>query len=414
MKNKPFVNVIGCGYAGCECALSLAEKGIKVHLFDDRDVSDCQKNEEIEFAEKKEFAKKLLEREIEILGSNLVKIKRELEMQSVFEENLLLEQARNKVKNHSNIKFFNITVKELNYDEINVVATGPQTKKELFDNLVNTFGPRKCFDFFPIFAKVDNLNESLFCNKGENLYLPLSYNEYIDFINAIVLKLNFEILAKRKLPVKSTIEYMAMQDKDMLRNEYMTPIYLENALQRPYAVLKLEKIGNVYQINGFSSQLSEEAQKEILFSLKAFDGCKIIQSGQIKQNCYINAPYMINEFCQSQKNKNLFFAGNIAGVFGQTESIANGLYVANNVYSYFNEKKFVKLPDKTCIGFMMQKIIKTNNFNYSKFKPIFADYDIIGNEQKFASQFEKEKFLIYRSKFLLEKYKEELNNGKYV
>ena len=63
---------------------------------------------------------------------------------------------------------------------------------------------------------------------------------------------------------------------------------------------------------------------------------------------------------------------------------------------------------------MMQKIIKTNNFNYSKFEPIFADYDIIESEQKFASQFEKEKFLIFRSKFLLEKYKEELKNGKYV
>lgn len=414
MKNRLFVNVIGCGYAGCECALSLAEKGLKVHVFDDRDIVKRQNDEGLEFATKKQFADKLLKKELEFLGSKLIKIEKELESQGLCDSQILLEKAREKVKNNPNIRFFDMTVKELNFDEINVVATGPQTNKELFDHLVQTFGARKCFDCFPVFAMVENLDEKLFCHKGENLYLPLSYNEYIDFVNTIILKLNFEILAKGNMPAKATIEYMAMKDKDMLRNEYMAPIYLENCPQRPYAVLKLEKTGQVYQISGFSSQLSTEAQKAILLSLKGFKGCMLVRAGQTKQNCYINAPYMINEFCQSEKISNLFFAGNIAGVFGQTESIANGLYVANNVFSYYNEKRFVKLPDKTCLGFMMQKIIKTNNFNYSKFEPIFADYDIIESEQKFASQFEKEKFLIFRSKFLLEKYKEELKNGKYV
>ena len=28
------VNIIGCGYAGSECALSLADRGVKVHVFD--------------------------------------------------------------------------------------------------------------------------------------------------------------------------------------------------------------------------------------------------------------------------------------------------------------------------------------------------------------------------------------------
>ena len=100
-------------------------------------------------------------------------------------------------------------------------------------------------------------------------------------------------------------------------------------------------------------------------------------------------------------------------MFGQTESIANGLYVANNVFSYYNEKRFVKLPDKTCLGFMMQKIIKTNNFNCSKFEPIFADYDIIESNIAKTTQ-AKQDFLEARSKMMLEKYKEELKNGKHV
>ena len=414
MKNRSFVNVIGCGFAGCECALSLAEKGVKVHVFDDRDITHRPNEEAVEFACKKQFAEKLLKQELSFLGSNIIKIEKELASQGIYDSQILLEKARERVKNHPNIRFFNITVKELNFDEINVVATGPQTNKDFFEHLVQTFGSRKCFDCFPVFAMVENVQEKFFCHKGENLYLPLSYQEYIDFVNTIVLKLNFEILAQGKLPAKDTVEYMAMKDKDLLRNEYMRPVFLENCSQKPYAVLKLEKIGQSYQISGFSSQRSPEAQRAILISLKGFDSCRLVRPGQTKQNCYINAPYMINEFCQSEKLSNLFFAGNIAGVFGQTESIASGLYVANNVFRLFGEKMFVKLPKKTCLGFMMQKIIKTNNFNYSKFEPIFADYDIIEDEKQFANQFEKEKFLILRSKFLLEKYKEELKNGKYV
>ena len=99
-----FVNVIGCGYAGCECALSLAEKGVSVHVFDDRDVVKRQTDEEMEFAEKKQFADKLLKKELEFLGSNLAKIEKELEEEnSSFDADLLLEKAREKVNNHQNI-----------------------------------------------------------------------------------------------------------------------------------------------------------------------------------------------------------------------------------------------------------------------------------------------------------------------
>ena len=211
MKNRSFVNVIGCGFAGCECALSLAEKGVKVHVFDDRDITHRPNEEAVEFASKKQFAEKLLKQELSFLGSNIIKIEKELASQEIYDSQILLEKARERVKNHPNIRFFNITVKELNFDEINVVATGPQTNKDFFEHLVQTFGSRKCFDCFPVFAMVENVQEKFFCHKGENLYLPLSYQEYIDFVNTIVLKLNFEILAQGKLPAKDTVEYMAMK-----------------------------------------------------------------------------------------------------------------------------------------------------------------------------------------------------------
>ncbi len=410
-----FVNVIGCGFAGCECALSLADKGVHVHVFDDRDLRLLNYEEKgVEFSQKKEFAKELLHEEICFLNGKLCQIKKEFLDKGIdLSPQEVLEEGRKRVKKHPNIQYFEMTVKELNFEEINVVATGPKTNSALFDWLINVFGARKCFDCFPIFPLVSQIDKSKFYEKDGNLFLPLSYKEYLDLINFIVLKLNFEILINGETPQLGTIEYLVSKEKDGLKNAWMTPIFIDNC-EKPYAVLKLEKNGSGYTINGFASKLSVEAQIAILHSLKGMENCIILQKGEASQNCYINAPYMINEFCQSIKNENLFFAGNIAGVFGKTESVANGLYVANNVYSKLQGKYFVQLPENTCIGQMMQKIIKTNNLNYSKFEPIFADYDIIDLQKKLKTQKEIDNFLKFRSKMLLEKYKEELKNGKFI
>ena len=410
-----FVNVIGCGFAGCECALSLADKGVHVHVFDDRNLRLTNYEEKgVEFLKKKEFAKDLLHEEIVFLNSKLFEIENEfLEKGIKLSPLQILEKAREKVKNHPNIQFFEMTVKELNFEEINVVATGPKTDTMLFDWLINMFGARKCFDCFPVFPVVSQIDKSKFIERDGNLFLPLSYQEYIDLVNLIVLKLNFEILINKQKPEIGTIEYLVLKDKDGLKNAWMTPIYIDNC-EKPYAVLKLEKCENGYAVSGFASKLSVEGQIAILHSIKGLEKCILLQKGEASQNCYINAPYMINEFCQSVKNENLFFAGNIAGVFGKTESVANGLYVANNIFSKLQGKRFVSLPDKTCLGQMMQKIIKTNNFNYSKFEPIYADYDIIDLQKKLKTQTEISNFLKFRSKMLLENYKEELKNGKLI
>ncbi len=411
--NRSFVNVIGCGFAGSECALTLAEHGVKVHVFDHQ---TNENNKEISAdLLKKPLAKELLREELIALDSQLLNLEKSFLNNSVKLDSFsLLEEAKKKVKSHKNIQYFDISVKEINFDELTVISTGAQTDHKLFEYLVEVFGARKCFDCFPIFPLVKGVDQTKFCKKGENLFLPLSYQEYLSLINLIVSKLNTELLSQGKKVQSGTIESLVLKEKDALKNEYLSPIYLDDCISKPYAVVKLEKKGYYYEINGFCSDLSNKAQVEIIRSLKGLENSTLVRKGESVKYCYINAPYMINEFCQSKKFENLFFAGNIAGVFGKTESIACGLYVAYNILRLKQDKNFIELPKGTIIGSMMQKIIKTNNFNYSKFNPIFADYDIITSDDSNNAVKEKESFLRFRSKMLMNKYKEELKNGKHV
>lgn len=203
---------------------------------------------------------------------------------------------------------------------------------------------------------------------------------------------------------------MVAKEKDCLKNNIMRPIYLSSLDKKPYAVIKLTKEDKGYVLEGFSSQLPPQAQYEIINSIDGLEKCVIMEIGKSFENSYINAPFVINAFGQSTKFENVFFAGNVAGVFGHIESMAMGLYVGHNVLSYVSHKQMVAIPSETAIGSMMKKITQ----NTIKFDPIEANYDIISMQKVYKTLRGKQDFLFKRSFYLIEKYKEGCFNGKHV
>jgi methylenetetrahydrofolate--tRNA-(uracil-5-)-methyltransferase len=53
---------------------------------------------------------------------------------------------------------------------------------------------------------------------------------------------------------------------------------------------------------------------------------EFVRLGQIHRNCYVNAPRILRDTLESRARDGLFFAGQIAGVEGYTESAATGLF----------------------------------------------------------------------------------------
>ena len=420
MKNKPHVvNIIGAGFAGIECALFLADHGINVHIFDCGNDYQCNCSYcEVSDGENEEqsLARDLLRAELHTLGSAIIeaegKIKRETSGRCLARK--LLTYGLERAKKHKKIEFFKLCVSDLNLEEVNVVATGPHTKGNLFEWLKNLYGSMRFHDnccCYPILQGVDQKKVYTKDGDDKNLYIPLDYQQYIALCNKIIKERN-SLLKNGKEIEKNpqTIEFMVAKDKDCLKNNIMRPVYLSSLDKKPYAVIKLVSVADGYMLDGFCSLLPPQAQYEIINSIEGLEKCVILQTGKFFENSYINAPFMINSFGQSTKIENIFFAGSVAGVSGHIESMAMGLYVGYNVLSYFCHRKMVPISPQTAIGSMMKKLTQ----NTIKFDPIEANYDIISMEKVYKTLKGKQDFLFKRSFSLIEKYKEECFNGKHV
>lgn len=417
MKIKRTVNVLGCGFAGIECALFLASHGINVHIFCDKQQfykCDCLTCENLAKTTKnKNHARDLLREELKILNSALIEEECKFTKNGMIEcgcvASRLLEYGRNLIKNHAKIKVFELNVKELDTEEQNVVATGTHTSKELFDWLKNCFGSMKMIDDCYENPIVSNIDKSLLYKKegdqSEDLFYPLSYQEYVDLCNEIVKAHNdyLDLSKSKKLDSgEFTIEKLIGKGKDALKNHALRECKLVGLQERPYAVLRFKKHELGYELCGLASQLPFIFQDKIIFALKPCKNAKLVKESRVISSCFINSPYIINQYCQSVKFPTLFFAGSIIGLDGHLEAMASGLVTAMNLLTQLKGKKFVDLPKESMIYNLIQKLLTNNAI---KFSPILANYDII--EEKLCRE-----ELISRSKQALAKFMEDFN-GKF-
>ena len=92
------------------------------------------------------------------------------------------------------------------------------------------------------------------------------------------------------------------------------------------------------------------------------------------RNTFINSPQVLNPTLQTRNRENLFFAGQITGTEGYTESIASGLLAGLNMAKYIKGEELLTLPTETILGALMNYI---TNPEQTKFQPINSNWAIV-------------------------------------
>lgn len=405
MENIKYVNVIGAGLAGCECAWILAKNGIKVKLYEMKPIKKSEAHKSDNFAElvcsnslksdEITNACGLLKKEMQMLGSLFVEAAHKTRVEAgqalAVDREKFAEYITDKIKSDNNIEIIYEEVDDVEKLEgITVIATGPLTSKPLLENISKLIGEEKLY-FYDAEAPIvsaDSIDMNIAyrmnrygkIGEGDYLNLPMTKDEYFSFYNALITaeeapRHDFDklVLFEGCMP----IEQMAKRGEKTLVFGPLKPVGLQNpnTEEKPYAVVQLRsenKENTMYNLVGFQTSLKFGEQKRVFGMIPGLQNATFERYGVMHKNSYINSSKILdNKFCMKE-NSNIYFAGQISGVEGYVESAASGMMVAYNILNKIKGTS-IEFPDTTMLG-SLAKYISTEN---KHFQPMNANFGIL-------------------------------------
>ncbi len=401
------IKVIGAGLAGCEAAWQIANRGIKVELYEMKPNKKTPAHHSNNFAElvcsnslkasRVASAAGLLKEEMRNLNSLLLMCADKCSVSAggalAVNRDDFSAMVTEKIKNHPNITVIEEEINELPQDGICVIATGPLTSDTLADNIKEKFGG--ALSFFDaaapiVTAESIDFDSAFFASRYDKgsgddyINCPMNKEEYELFHNELVnaerapLK-DFDVQNPKVYEGCMPIEVMAQRGADTIRFGPMKPVGLKDPKtgHRPWAVLQLRKENNegtLYNLVGFQTNLKFPEQKRVFSLIPALKNADFVRYGVMHRNTFINSPQLLNSDFSLKENKNIFFAGQITGVEGYMESGSSGLMAGINAARLYNGIETVTLPDCTMIGALSTYI---SNPTVTNFQPMGANIGIL-------------------------------------
>lgn len=402
MKN---VSIIGAGLAGAECALQLAKIGIKVNLYEMRPVKMTGAHTSENFAEfvcsnslgsyDVTNASGLLKKEMELLGGDLIKVAYDCQVPAggalAIDRELFSKKVTQLIEENKNITIIREEITQIP-EGPTIIASGPLTSDSLAES-IKEFTQSEHLHFFDAIAPIvekDSINfdVAFYANrydKGDATYIncPMNKQQYENFYNILVNAPRIELKEFEKdakffescLPV----EVLASRGVDTLRFGPMKPVGLidKRTEQENYAVVQLRQDNcakTLYNLVGFQTNLKWPSQKELIHSIPGLENANIVRYGVMHRNTFINSPKVLYATLQTRKRHDLFFAGQITGVEGYTESIATGLLAGINMARHLEGENLICLPRETMLGSLCTYI---SDPAHEKFQPINSNWGII-------------------------------------
>jgi tRNA uridine 5-carboxymethylaminomethyl modification enzyme len=136
-----------------------------------------------------------------------------------------------------------------------------------------------------------------------------------------------------------------------------------------------------YYINGLSTSLPIDVQKDMIHSIAGLENAKIIRYGYAIEYDYVD-PTELKHTLETKKIKNLYNAGQINATTGYEEAAAQGLMAGINAALAIDEKEpFILRRDEAYIGVLIDDLVtKGTNEPYRMFTSR-AEYRLLLREE---------------------------------
>ena len=429
------VKVIGGGLAGVEAAWALANKGIKVVLYEmkPKKYSPAHKLPTLAElvcsnslkAERIESAAGLLKEEMRRLGSICVECAYKCKVPAggalAVDRDEFSRLITEKISSHENITIINEEVTEIPDGNV-IIAAGPLASDTLSEKIAELCGDGlHFFDAAAPIVTLESVNmEKAFCASryergGEDDYIncPMNKEEYENFYDALVSAESADLHSfdKKKDVYEGCmpIEVLASRGKDAMRYGPLKPVGLRDPRtgHRPWAVLQLRKEnsqGTMFNLVGFQTNLKFGEQKRVFSMIPALENAEFIRYGVMHRNTFIDSPRLLCGDFSFRERDSLFFAGQITGVEGYMESAASGIMAGLNMARRLEGKETYILPETTMTGALSRYI---SDPTVTDFQPMGANFGVLPPiEPKIRDKKERYKALSERGLEDFEKYLE--------
>ncbi len=406
MSGTPRIRVIGGGLAGPEAALTAARLGVGVDLYEMRPVRTTPAHQTSDFgelvcsnslkSESEHTAPWLLKQEMRRAGSTLLACADQSAVPAghalAVDRVEFSRRIAEAIEREPLITVHREEVTALDPDgPITVVASGPLTSSALSDEIARLTGATHLafYDSISPIVETDSLDmEKVYYkarwDKGTADYIncPMNREEYDRFYDALVAAEHVEEKDWEKLPFFESclpIEELARRGRDTLRYGPMKPVGLRDPRTdiNPWAVVQLRSENlraDSYNLVGFQNHLKFGEQTRILRLIPGLENAKFLRYGQIHRNTYIHSPSVLAEGLHLRAWPRIFFAGQISGVEGYTESIATGLLAGLYAAAAAEGEPIHPVPRQTGLGSLTHYI---THAEAKHFQPANITFDLL-------------------------------------
>lgn len=432
------VIIVGAGMAGSEAAWQVAQRGIKVDLYEMRPEKSTPAHKTEKFAELVcsnslrgaglENAVGLLKEEMRQLNSIIME---SADINRVPAGGALAvdregfsQYITDKVKNHPNVTVINKEIETIPQedDAITIIASGPLTSEVLAKSIGELTG-QDYFYFYDAAAPLIS-KESIDMSKA---YRASRYGKgTADYINCPMDKEEYEkfwqeLTTAELAPIKEfekakffegcmPVEEMARRGIDTLLYGPLKPVGLEDPKtgKRPYAVVQLRQdnaADSLYNIVGFQTHLKWPEQKRVFGLIPGLENAEFVRYGVMHRNTFINSPELLRQTLQYKDRDDLLFAGQMTGVEGYIESAASGLVAGVNAAYLAKGENPVIFPEQTAHGSMCKYITSAVA---KHFQPMNANFGLMPpleeriRDKKLKKQKIAERALEFLAKFKID------------
>jgi len=429
------VTVVGAGLAGAEAAWQLANRGVRVRLYEMRPGRQTPVHRTGDFAElvcsnslraaALTNAVGLLKEEMRLLDSLIMECAGETKVPAggalAVDRDTFAGRVTEKLSAHPMVEINREEILRIPKDGVVILATGPLTAEAMARSIREYTGEEYLY-FYDAVAPIvtyESLNmEKIFrssrYDKGEAAYLncPMNKEEYGIFWNDLVHAAKAPRHAfeqEKHFEGCMPVEALAARGQETLLYGPLKPVGLTDPRtgRRPYAVVQLRQDnieGTLFNLVGCQTALKWNEQSRVFRLIPGLESAEFARFGVMHRNTFINAPVLLLPTFQCKKRLSLFFAGQITGVEGYVESAASGLMAGINAALLVSGREPVAFPRESAHGSLAYYITTADP---SHFQPMNITFGLF-LRQKAKIKDKKERYRLIAEKALesIKKFKE--------